>query len=115
VANGTLVIGELANGAPAAATLEALAAAQALVSGEQVSVVLIGASAAAAAQTAIAHGANVVYTVDDDALAEPSAEAVVAVAKAAVAQAAPRFVIGSKTILGQIGRASCRERVWLKV
>jgi electron transfer flavoprotein alpha subunit len=115
VANGTLVIGELANGAPAAATLEALAAAQALVSGEQVSVVLIGASAAAAAQTAIAHGANVVYTVDDDALAEPSAEAVVAVAEAAVAQAAPRFVIGSKTILGQIGRASCRERVWLKV
>jgi electron transfer flavoprotein alpha subunit len=102
--NGILVIGEMAGDEPTSTTLEALAAGLSLLAslpGEKLSVVLTGASTAAAAQVAIAHGAQTAYTVDDASLADPAPEAVVAAAEEAVKQAAPRIVLGSKTILGR--------------
>ena len=101
---GILVVGELADGAPISATLEALAAARALsdaLGGEQVVVLLPGEAAADAPQTAITYGADAVYTVQDPALAGGSPEVMAAAAEAAVAHAGPRFVIGSKTITGR--------------
>ena len=100
---GILVVGELADGALISATLEALAAARALsdaLGGERV-VVLLPGEAAGDAQTAIAYGADAVYTVRDPALASGNPEALTAAAEAAVAHAGPRFVIGSKTITGR--------------
>ena len=101
---GILVVGELADGAPISATLEALAAARALsdaLGGEQVVVLLPGEAAGDAPQTAITYGADAVYTVQDPALAGGNPEALAAAAEAAVAHAGPRFVIGSKTITGR--------------
>ena len=101
---GILVVGELADGAPISATLEALAAARALsdaLGGEQVVVLLPGEAAGAAPQTAIAYGADAVCTVQDPALAGGNPEALTAAAEAAVAHVGPRFVIGSKTITGR--------------
>ena len=101
---GILVVGELADGAPISATLEALAAARALsdaLGGEQVVVLLPGEAAGDAPQTAIAYGADAVYTVQDPALVGGSPEALTAAAEAAVAQVGPRLVIGSKTITGR--------------
>ena len=102
--SGILVIGELAGDQPAAATLEALAAALSLIGslpGERISVVLTGASTANAAKTAIAHGAATVYTLDDPSMADPAPEAVVGAAEEAATQSNARIVIGSKTILGR--------------
>ncbi|MDA0798878.1 MAG: electron transfer flavoprotein subunit alpha/FixB family protein [Chloroflexi bacterium] len=102
--NGILVIGEMAGNEPASTTLEALAAGLSLLAslpGEKLSVVLAGASTAAAAQVAIAHGAQTAYTIEDASLADPAPEAVVAAAQEAVRQASPRIVLGSKTILGR--------------
>ena len=106
MADGTniLVVGEIADNDAASATLEALAAARALVAATgdgQVSVVLVGASVSAAAQTAIAHGAETVYTLKDAALSIPPAEVVVAAAVEAARQAEAAFVIGSKTVVGR--------------
>ena len=101
---GILVVGELADGAPISATLEALAAARALsdaLGGEQVVVLLPGEATGDAPQTAIAYGADAVYTVQDPALAGGNPEALTVAAEAAVAYAGPRFVIGSKTITGR--------------
>ena len=101
---GILVVGELADGGPISATLEALAAARALsdaLGGERVVVLLPGEAAGDAPQTAIAYGADAVYTVHDLALASGNPEALTAAAEAAVAHAGPRFVIGSKTITGR--------------
>ena len=97
--NPILVIGELADGAPASATLEAIAAARSLGSG--VSVMLAGASVGSAAQTAIAHGADAVYIVESPVLADAAPDAVIGAAEAAVAMAAPRIVLGTKTLLGR--------------
>ena len=72
--NGTLVIGELVDGAPASATLETIAAARALGDGP-VGVMLAGASIGDAAQTAIAHGADAVYAVESAVLASDPAAA----------------------------------------
>ena len=102
--SGILVVGEIGGGAPASATLEALAAAKTLLGsfpGEKLSVVLAGSSVVEAAAAAIAHGADTVFTLEEPSLEQPPAEAVVAAAVEAVAQAGPRFVLGSKTILGR--------------
>ena len=99
-ANGILVIGELADGAPAPSTLEAIAAARALGTGP-VGVMLAGASVGDAAQTAIAHGADAVYAVENAVLGDAPPDAVVAAAVAAVAEAGPRIVLGAKTPLGR--------------
>lgn len=104
MAEGILVIGEMAGDELASTTLEALAAGrslQASLPGEKLTLVIAGASTASAAQTGIAHGAEVAYTIDDPSLADPAPEAVVAAAAEAVKQASPRIVLGSKTILGR--------------
>ena len=98
--NPILVIGELADGAPAPATLGAIAAARALGAGP-VGVMLAGPSIGDAAQTAIAHGAEVVYAVESPVLADAPPDAVVAAAAATVAVAGPRIVLGAKTLLGR--------------
>jgi len=106
VANGSgiLVIGEMADGQPASTTLEALAAGLMLLGslpGEALLVVLAAESTASAAQTAIAHGASTVYTINDASLGDPAPEAIVAAAEEAVRQASPRIVLGGKTLLGR--------------
>ena len=101
---GILVIGEFANGELASPTLEALAAGRALLGslpGEHLSIVIAGPHVSDASDTAIAHGADVVYAIADSTLANPAAEAIVAAAEAAVKAANPRIVLGSKTILGR--------------
>lgn len=101
---GILVIGELADGVPASATLETIAAARALskaLDGEPVAVMLAGASVGDAARSAIAHGADTVYVVESPALAGAPPDAVIAAAHAAVNEAGPRFVLGAKTLLGR--------------
>ncbi len=95
-----LIIGELADGAPAPSTLETLAVARALSAGP-VAVMLAGASIGDAAQTAIAHGADAVYAIESAVLADAPPDAVVAAATAAVAKAEPRIVLGAKTLLGR--------------
>jgi electron transfer flavoprotein alpha subunit len=102
--NGILVIGEMTGDEPTSTTFEALAAGRSLLAslpGEKLSVVLAGASTAAAAQAAIAHGAETAYTIDAPSLADPAPEAIVAVAEEAIRQASPRIVLGSKTLLGR--------------
>jgi len=102
--SGILVIGEMADGQPASTTLEALAAGLALLDslpGESLSVILAADATTTAAQTAIAHGASTVYTVEDASLADPAPEAIVAAAEEAVRQASPRIVLGAKTLLGR--------------
>lgn len=104
LSSGILVIGEILDGAPSPTTLEALVVGRALatsITNEPIAVLFAGPNASAAAQTAIAHGANVVYTADDASLAEGSRDALVAAAAAAARQANPRYVIGSKTIVGR--------------
>jgi electron transfer flavoprotein alpha subunit len=100
--NGVLVIGELAGGAPAQATLEAIAAARALSAGP-VSVALAGGpgAASATAKTAIAHGADAVYTVEHEVLASGAPDALVAAAEAVVKHVGPAIVLGARTLSGR--------------
>ncbi|MEX2599820.1 MAG: electron transfer flavoprotein subunit alpha/FixB family protein [Dehalococcoidia bacterium] len=101
---GVLVIGEMAGDGPASATLEALASGRALLEsfpGEKLSVLLVGEQVGDAAKAAIAHGADIVYTAEGSAFADSPSDATVATAEAAVKEAAPRFVIGAKTLLGR--------------
>lgn len=101
---GILVVGEFVDRELASSTLEALAAARALLAslpGEKLSVVMAGPHVSDASGTAIAHGADTVYAVADSALANPAPEAIVAAAEEAARVASPRVVIGSKTILGR--------------
>jgi electron transfer flavoprotein alpha subunit len=102
--SGILVIGEFADGELASSTLEALAAGRALLNalpGEYLSIMIAGAHVSDASDTAIAHGADIVYAVADATLANPAPEAIVAAASAAAKEAAPRAIIGAKTILGR--------------
>jgi electron transfer flavoprotein alpha subunit len=71
------------------------------ISNEPVALLLAGAGAAGAAPTAIAHGADVVYTAEDAPLAEGAHDALVVAAAVAAKQADPRFVVGSKTVVGR--------------
>ena len=104
MSSGLLIIGELVNGAAATVTLEALVMGRSLaarINNEPVAVLLAGMGATGAARAAIAHGADVVYTAEDAVLAEGAPDALVAAAVAAARQADPRYVIGSKTIVGR--------------
>ncbi len=103
-ARGVLVIGELANGAPSAGTLELLEAGRHLtraLGGEPLGVLLAGASLGEAPSRAIAHGADIVYTVASPVLAEDPPDATVAVAEQAVREMSPRYVLGSRSLLGR--------------
>ena len=97
---GVLVVGELLGGSASATTLELLAAGRELLRsfpGEPLGVLLAGAGAEATAQGAIAHGADMVYTVEGGV----PPDAVPSIAVLAAQAAAPRFVIGAKTPAGR--------------
>jgi electron transfer flavoprotein alpha subunit len=100
--NGVLVIGELAGDALAQPTLEAIAAARALGAGP-VGVALPGGPGApsAAAQGAIAHGADAVYTVEHEVLATGAPDALIAAAEAVVRHVGPACVLGARTLSGR--------------
>lgn len=91
-----LVIGEVADGAAASATLECVAAARAL-GVERVYALLPGPGAENAAADVIAGGADVVYAAAD----AEELDAQVNAAQAAVAQCGARYVIGAKTLAGR--------------
>lgn len=95
-----LIIGEVVDGQPGPATLEGIAAARGM-GVDQVAVLLPGAEAANAASTAIAGGADVVYTVTDGPAAEGGFDALVDAAQAATTQSGARYVIGAKTLTGR--------------
>ena len=95
-----LIIGEITGGEASSSTLEGVAAARAL-GAERVSALLAGPGAAAAAQSAIAGGADAVYTVSDGPAADGEFDAIVAAAHAAALKAAPAYVIGAKTLTGR--------------
>ena len=95
-----LIIGEVTEGAPASSTLEGIAAARDLGVG-QVFVLLASADAATAASSAIAGGADVVYTVVDGPAAAGAFDALVDAAQAAAVQSSVRYIIGAKTITGR--------------
>ena len=95
-----LIIGEVADGAASSSTLEGVAAARSL-GADKVCVLLTGSDAAGAAQSAIAGGADAVYTVTDGAAADGELDALVDAAQAASAQCSPQYVIGAKTLVGR--------------
>ena len=103
MAQGILVIGELAGERLSSFTAEALAAARKIAdaSGQQVSVAIAGADPDAAAKNAFAAGADKAYTVKSDLLKEPQTDLIVKAAAAAVKQADPQVVLLSKTLLGR--------------
>ena len=91
-----LVIGEIADGGAASATLECVAAARAL-SVERLYALLPGPGAEDAAADVIAGGADVVYAAAD----AEELDAQVNAAQAAAAQCGARYVIGAKTLAGR--------------
>ena len=95
-----LVIGEVVDSAPASATLECIAAARGL-EVNQVAVLLPSAQAVTAADTAIAGGADIVYTIVDGPAAAGEFDALVDAAQAAAEQSGARYVIGAKTLTGR--------------
>ncbi len=95
-----LVIGEITEGAASSATLEGVTAARGL-GAERVSVLLAGPDAAGAAQSAIAGGADAVYTVSEGPAADGEFDAIVDAAYAAASQTSPACVIGAKTLTGR--------------
>ncbi len=95
-----LVIGEIAEGAASSTTLEGVTAARGL-GAERVSVLLAGPDAASAAQSAIAGGADAVYTVSEGPAADGEFDAIVDAAYAAAGQTSPGCVIGAKTLTGR--------------
>ena len=95
-----LVIGEITEGAASSTTLEGVTAARGL-GAERVSVLLAGPDATGAAQSAIAGGADAVYTVSEGPAADGAFDAIVDAAYAAAAQASPGCVIGAKTLTGR--------------
>lgn len=91
-----LVIGEIADGAAASATLECVAAARSL-GVERVYALLPGPGAEDAAADVIAGGADVVYAAAD----AEELDAQVNAAQAAAAQCGARYAIGAKTLAGR--------------
>ncbi len=98
MANGVLVLAELADGAPAPITAELVGAAQRLNAGP-VSAMLIGSGVAAAA--AQITGVEKVYVVDDPALAEYTNDAYTQAAVAAAKQADPAVILLGQTNTGR--------------
>ncbi|MHB8376556.1 MAG: electron transfer flavoprotein subunit alpha/FixB family protein [Dehalococcoidia bacterium] len=98
MANGVLVLAELADGAPAPITAELVGAAQRLNAGP-VSAMLIGSGVAAAA--ARIAGVEKVYVVDDPALAEYTNDAYTQAAVAAAKQADPAVILLGQTNTGR--------------
>lgn len=101
--NDVLVVGETADGAPAAITAELLGAARRLAGdlGGQVSVALLGDGVQALAQDAIALGADRVYVCDAPALAEYLPETWTAAVMQVIEQANPGVVLIGQSSIGR--------------
>ena len=114
---GILVIGEVQDGHIAPPTREALAMGRSLAeaSGGTVAAALIGSDLGAAAQEAIAAGADRAYTVEDALLAQPQIDLYLAAHQAVCTAAEPDIVLLSRTDIGRelAPRLACRLGVSL--
>ena len=101
--SGVLVFGEILDGKLASVTAELLGCGRKLAGdlGQELSTVLAGSGIAGVAQQAIAYGADRVYVVDNQLLADYQTEPYVAVLEKVVKQADPRIVLLSQTAVGR--------------
>ena len=100
---GVLIIGDASGGELASTTLELLAAGQKIASdlGEELSVALLGDTLDAAAQQAIAHGAQKVYAVNHPLLATYQIDLHLAALETLCKEASPRVVLIARTDTGR--------------
>ena len=101
--SGVLVVGEISEGELDVTTKEALAAGRKLAGelGSDVAVALLGKGIEGTATTAIEHGADKVYLVDDDLLEEFQVDAYLAVLEKIANDYNPQIVLSTKTITGR--------------
>ena len=103
-ARGILVVGELSGSELAPASCEALRVAHDLITsfeGEQVSLLIAGDNLGNAPDQGISFGADVVYTFVSPILQDTPPDAMVAVIENAARLINPRYLIGSKTLIGR--------------
>ena len=102
-ATGVLVIGQTSGDGLDSTAAELLAAGQAVAGelGEDLAIALLGDVVGAAAQQAIAHGAQKVYAVTNPLLAEYQADLYLIALDALCREAAPRVVLVSRTAEGR--------------
>ncbi|MDA0263123.1 MAG: electron transfer flavoprotein subunit alpha/FixB family protein [Chloroflexi bacterium] len=100
---GVLIIGDAAGGELSSTTLELLAAGQKVAAdlGDELSVALLGDTLDAAAQQAIAHGAQKVYSVNHPLLANYQVDLYLAALEALCKDIAPRVVLVARTAEGR--------------
>ncbi|MDA1128685.1 MAG: electron transfer flavoprotein subunit alpha/FixB family protein [Chloroflexi bacterium] len=100
---GVLIIGDSSGGELASTTAELLAAGQKVASelGEELSVALLGDTLDAAAQQAIAHGAQKVYAVNHPLLAEYQIDLYLAALEALCKEISPQVVLIARTNEGR--------------
>ncbi|HEX2966975.1 MAG TPA: electron transfer flavoprotein subunit alpha/FixB family protein [Syntrophorhabdaceae bacterium] len=99
---GVLVCGEIVEGKLAPVTIELLGEGRKLANdmGEELSVLLMGSAAGAAAQDAIAYGADTVYTAEDAQLDTYNSDAYTQVAANLCKKAAPAVMLFGHTDIG---------------
>ena len=100
---GVLILGDASGGELSSTTLELLAAGQKVAAGlgEELSVALLGDTLDAAAQAAIAHGAQKVYAVNHPLLAEYQVDLHLAALEALCKDTNPRVVLVARTNEGR--------------
>ena len=100
---GVLILGDASGGELGSTTLELLAAGQKVAAdlGEELSVALLGDTLDAAAQTAIAHGAQKVYAVNHPLLAEYQVDLQLSAVEALCKEISPRVVLIARTNEGR--------------
>ena len=100
---GVLILGELREGRLQSSTLELLAAGRKLADalGEDASVAIPGSDPGGLADSAIAHGADKVYVIEDPQLSEPQIDAQLAAFDHACAQTEPSVVLVGRTPNGR--------------
>jgi len=100
---GVLILGDASGGELSSTTLELLAAGQKVAAdlGEDLSVALLGDTLDAAAQSAIAHGAQKVYAVNHPLLAEYQVDLHLTALEALCKDTAPRVVLVARTNEGR--------------
>src|SRR5262245_1623111 len=101
MAQDVLVVGELADGAPIATTLELLGLASRLADGGGVHVTLLGTNAEAAAQTAFAQGATRAYVSGDAQYDVFRSDQWLAAVEAALDAAQPAVVLIAQSMAGR--------------
>ena len=100
---GVLILGDASGGELSSTTLELLAAGQKVAAdlGEDLSVALLGDTLDAAAQQAIAHGAQKVYAVNHPLLAEYQVDLHLSAVEALCKETSPRVVLVARTNEGR--------------